>query len=267
MVEVWDTSRMTTRATRCKVAALTNEKGGIGKTTGAVNLAAILSAPPHGKRVLLLDLDPQGHASESVGMRDDTKNAPVINVLYDGEPLAEHVRKTEFGFDILAGGRKFAMAALDVSGAVIENMKKMVEQLGGYDLCLIDCPPQLGPLSLAALNVADHVMVPLPLEYLPYDGFCRLLAQMEITKKQNPKLKLGALWACWSDERGNLAKEIKGKLLETCGDAYVDSPIRRNIRLAEAPATGKPVAVYDPSCNGTQDYVRLAAALEQRGLV
>jgi chromosome partitioning protein len=258
---------MSTSPTKCKVAALTNEKGGIGKTTGAINLSAILSQPPHNKRVLLCDIDPQGHASESVGLRDDTKNAPVINVLYDGDPLADNVRKTDFGFDILPGGRKFAVAAMDVSGVVIENMKKMVEQLDDYDLCLLDCPPQLGPLSLAALNVAHYAFVPLPLEYLPYDGFCRLMAQMEITRKANPKLKLGAIWACWSDERTNLAQQIKAKLLEACGDAYLDTPIRRNIRLAEAPASGKPVAVYDPACNGTRDYVRLAAALEQRGLV
>jgi chromosome partitioning protein len=249
------------------INALINEKGGIGKTTAAVNLSAVLALEPHKKRVLLLDLDPQGHASLAVGMRDDTKNAPMVCVL-EGEPIREHIKESKFGFDILPGGRKLAMAALDASGAPIVNLKKALAELDGeYDVIFVDCPPQLGPLSLAALNVAHHAFVPMPLEFYPYDGLKRLLAQLEVTKHANPALRLGAIWCTHTDKRQGLAQEIERLIKESCGAEYCETSIRRNVRLAEAPAHEKPAFYYEPNAPGTQDFIKLASELESRGLV
>lgn len=255
----------------CIVHAIVNQKGGVGKTTSAVNLADVLSSPPHNKRVLLVDMDPQGHASLHVDMRDQSRRPPIYRLLVEETPLRELVQKTKYNFDLVAGGAGNASSENTLAGddGGIEALAKGLSGVADdYDVVLIDCPPSLGQLLLCALGAADDVLVPMPLQAWPADGLELLLKKVVKTRDAvNPKLRVGAIFATNSNTRTRLAQFIRGELEEEVGDVFLSSAIRINTQLAEAQKMRVTVTEYAPDSPGLADYRALAAELAERGLV
>lgn len=248
------------------VLAITNQKGGVGKTTSAVNLASIFGLD-HKRRTLLIDLDPQGHASEHVNQRIN-KKPPVYQVLVDGASLLDVRVTTMYGFDLIIGGNDTAIAEMHLMAS--QNVMALAEALEGleqhYDVVILDCPPSLGQLLICALLAATDIVVPMPLQFLPVDGFSTLLNRIERARRMNPKLRLAAVFPTNSNERTTLAKLIRNDLAEKCGDAFIPDAIRINVALAEASAAKKPVTHHAPDSPGAEDYRTLASALIQKGV-
>lgn len=261
-----------------KIKALANRKGGVGKTTTAVNLAAALAQLE--RRVLLLDLDSQGHASIHVGMKVD-KGSPAYRVIAEGRAIVDCAQATPFGFDILAGGDDLstaeALMSTDTTGNGRMVLREALEEIptGRWDLVLLDCPPSLKDMTQAALIAAHGVFVPLPMEVLPLDGFRRLLVTIDgVRKYANRELQVEAVIETISDPRTNLASATRddayGMMAEHPAvkpSALLSTRIRKNIRLAEAPKEGKTVFAHDDACHGADDYRALAIELREKGLV
>jgi chromosome partitioning protein len=268
-----------------KIKALANRKGGVGKTTTAVNLAAALSEL--GLKVLLLDLDSQGHASEHVGMKVE-KGSPAYRVIAEGRAIVDCVQRTDdseqpsrFGFDILAGGDDLstaeALMATDTTGNGRMVLREALEEVppGRWDLVLLDCPPSLKDMTQAALTASHGVFVPLPMEALPFDGFRRLLTTIDgVRKYANRELVVEAVIETISDPRTNLANDVRTEVRDIVSthvavrrDALLEQRIRKNVKLAEAPKRHQTVFAHDNTCHGAVDYRALAVALRERGLV
>jgi chromosome partitioning protein len=249
-----------------KTVAIANQKGGVGKTTTAVNLAAVLGEM--GKRVLLVDLDPQGNASTHVGMRVD-KHSPAGQALMGMAPMAGLVRASSFGFDILPGGKgtRVAESHLTINPDDAVRLREQLHEAQSWDTVLLDCPPSLGFILHAALLAADGVIVPMLLESLPLEGLSDLLGTIDRQRLQNTDLKLSAIFATKSDERTVLGRDVLASLKKHCGDTLLTTSVRRNVALAAAPSAEQPITHYAPSSAGAEDYRALAAELTQRGVV
>ncbi|MEY4510969.1 MAG: hypothetical protein RLZZ450_3091 [Pseudomonadota bacterium] len=260
-----------------KVLAIANRKGGCAKTTSAVNLAAIFAEL--GKRVLLIDLDSQGHASEHIGMRVDV-DSPVYRVLARSENVVDLARACPFGFDVLAGGKDIAAAELFMKTSTSGNGRMVLREAledvpsGRWDVVLLDCPPALDQLTMAALIACDGVLVPLPLEPLPFDGLKRLLESIEgVRRYDNRALTVQAVFVTLCNERTILASTIREEVEQLIPGnplfapaAMLNSRVRRNIALAEASKAARPVTAYNPACHGADDYRELAGELVARGV-
>lgn len=249
-----------------RIVAITNQKGGVGKTTTAVNLASAATDDLH-LRALLIDLDPQGHASLHVGLRKMLR-PPVYRVLVDEEPLIDHVQRCDFGFDVLASGSGSAIAELHLtSHANHEQLRTALDPyLARWDCVVIDCPPSLGQLLMCALTCAHNVIVPMPLEFLNVDGFAQLCARIESIQRFNPGLRMAGVLATKTDERTQLAQLLRAELAES-DTVMFDHAIRRNTQLAAAPWAGKPIAHHDPRSKGAADYRALVGELHERGVI
>jgi chromosome partitioning protein len=249
-----------------RILTIANQKGGVGKTTTAVNLAASLAAAEH--RTLLIDVDPQGNAGSALGIRRDDTDKSVYEVLLDGLPMREAVRKTELKFlDLVPASKHLVGAELEL--AELEGregrLKRAVDEIAGeYEYVIIDCPPSLGLLTLNGLVAAKGVMIPLQCEYYALEGLADVLKTIELVKASaNPELAVdGIVLTMFS--ANNLANQVADEIRRTFSDQVFETVIPRNVRLSEAPSHGKPILLYDIASKGCQSYLELAREVTAR---
>jgi len=251
-----------------RVIAIANQKGGVGKTTSAVNLGASLAAAE--KRTLLLDADPQSNATSGVGLERDRLRLTVYEVMIDGRPLTDVIRKAVH-FPLL----DVAPASRDLVGAEVELvsrpqresvMRRALDAVRQqYDFVLIDCPPSLGMLTLNMLTAADALIIPIQCEYYALEGLSQLLNTIRLVQRSfNPRLAIDGVLLTMYDARLNLSRQVADEAKEYFGGRMFRTVIPRNVRLAEAPSFGKPIILYDVASVGAQAYVKVAEELMQR---
>lgn len=249
-----------------KILAVMNQKGGVGKTTTTVNLGAVL-AQEHQKRVLLIDLDPQGNMSDHLGLDPNTTEDSVYNVLIDRVDPRTVIRRVH--------GLEALPANLDLSGAEIElaGMEGRTQRLrdavvglrGQYDYIIMDCPPSLGILTVSGLAAADAVIVAMEAEYLALRGISQLLHTVDrVRQGMNPALEVAGVVFCMFDGRTTLAREVKEEVEKYLPGKVFQTVVRKNIRLAEAPSRGMTILEYEPNCAGADDYRAIAEEFLER---
>lgn len=247
-----------------KIIAIANQKGGVGKTTTSVNLAASLAVA--GKRALIVDVDPQGNSTTGLGIDRSNLNSGLYEALIDTVPLIEVVRRTDLP------NLSIVPATRDLFGAEIELInfenreRRLKEALSsvqqGYDYVLLDCPPSLGLLTLNALTSADSLLVPLQSEYYALEGLSSLLETLKLVQKAlNPELYLEGILITMFDSRNRLSHQVYEEIRTHFPDRLFRTVIHRNVRLSESPSHGKPVYLYDLTSIGARDYIELAKEL------
>ena len=246
-----------------QVFALANQKGGVGKTTTAVNLAACLAEA--GERTLVVDLDPQANATSGLGER---ANGTSSVDLLDGAALTEIVIHTRFeNLDLVPAKGDLAGAAveLDRLGADSYLARALAPARDAYSFVFLDCPPSLGPLTVNGLAAADRVLVPVQCEYYALEGLTQLLDSIErIRAGLNPRLSLAGMVLTMADGRTRLSADVAGEVRRHFGDLVFEAVIPRSVRLAEAPSHGLPITAYDPRSRGADAYYRVASELVER---
>ncbi|MEE9271952.1 MAG: ParA family protein [Robiginitomaculum sp.] len=253
--------------TKTRIISIVNQKGGVGKTTTSINLAAALTLL--GKRVLLIDLDPQGNATTGLGLKRGTTDNTLYDVLVEGAPLMDAVIKTNVeGLFLVASDLDMSGAEL-VIGNAADRSVRLKNALASYDTdldyVLIDCPPALGLLTVNALAASDSVLVPLQCEFYALEGLSQLLKTVELAKvKINPNLVIDGVMLTMHDKRNRLSDQVAADVRKHLGRAVFETIIPRNVRIAEAPSFGMPVVTYDPNCVGAQSYMRLAHEILRR---
>ncbi len=262
------------RPTHPRVVAVANQKGGVGKTTSTVNIAAALAL--HGLRVLVIDLDPQGNASTALGVDHSVGTASAYDVLLGGEPLGEVITTTEFSPTLYC-----APATLDLAGADIELTSQVAREhrleravvdflnTAGDDrpdYVFIDCPPSLGLLTLNALVAAREVLIPIQCEYYALEGLAQLLNTVELVRAHlNPKLAVSTVLLTMYDARTRLADQVADEVRKHFGPLVLSPVIPRNVRVSEAPGFGQTVMTYDPGSRGAVSYLQAAHEMADRG--
>ena len=251
-----------------RVLAVTNQKGGVGKTTTAINLAASLAATK--RRVLLVDMDPQGNATMGCGVNKHEIKAGACEVLL-GEATASQaiVKAGTAGFDLLPGNADLTAAEVKLLGGDKRESRlrdALMPVRADYDYILIDCPPSLNMLTLNALTAADGVFIPMQCEYYALEGLAALVATVERLKQSvNPKLEIEGLLRTMFAPRNNLANEVSAQLIMNFGDKVYRTQIPRNVRLAEAPSFCLPALKHDSTSRGALAYLALAGEMLRRG--
>ena len=250
------------------VVAIVNQKGGVGKSTTAINLAAYLAAT--GERLLVVDMDPQGNATSGLGVSPDS-NGCMYDVLLEGKPLQEVALKTKVeGMDV-------APATINLVGAEVElvstlarefKLRRAIEKLPpqAYNRVLLDCPPSLDLLTLNALTAADEVLIPVQCEYYALEGLTQLMQSIRMVREElNPRLRVGGVLLTMFDPRTNLAHQVADEVRSFFADRVFRTIIPRNVRLSEAPSFGMPIALYAPASSGAAAYASVADEVLSRG--
>ncbi len=250
-----------------KTLVITNQKGGVGKTTTAVNLAASLAACE--QRVLLVDLDPQGNATMGSGVNKGQLHQSVYHVLLGAAQVAQaRQRAQQGGYDVLPANRELGGAEIELVD-LAERETRLKDALAAvaddYDFILIDCPPALNLLTLNGLVAADRVMIPMQCEYFALEGLTDLVNTLrKVRGGLNPQIEIEGLLRTMYDPRSTLAQQVAAQLKQHFGDKVYNVVIPRNVRLAEAPSHGLPALVYDKSSKGAQAYLALAQEMLEK---
>ena len=243
-----------------KIISIANQKGGVGKTTTAINLSTAMVAI--NKRVLLIDSDPQGNASTGLGVSEEERSPSLYELLTDGGFDERAVKNTLIpNLDIITS--TMDLAASEIELAEIENreerLKKILSQINGYDYFFIDCPPALGLLTINGLVAANSVIVPLQCEFFALEGLSALTNTINLIKKNfNEKLEIEGVVLTMHDKRNLLSDLVENDVRGFFGEKVYKTIIPRNVRVSEAPSHGKPVLIYDTSCVGSKAYIDLA---------
>ncbi|MEL6238212.1 MAG: ParA family protein [Pseudomonadota bacterium] len=246
--------------------AIVNQKGGVGKTTTAINVATAMAAT--GWRTLLVDLDPQGNASTGIGVHASERGLSSYDLLVNEASLSEVTVETQIrGLDLVP-------ATVDLSGAEVElvsadertaRLRRALANHSGHDICLIDCPPSLGLLTLNALCAANTLLVPLQCEFFALEGLSQLLQTVEQVKQRfNPTLGIIGVALTMYDRRNRLSDQVADDVRDCLGNVVFETVIPRNVRLSEAPSHGMPALVYDQDCTGSRAYMALVSELIRR---
>jgi len=252
---------------RARIVAVANQKGGVGKTTTAINLATALAAAGH--RVLLIDLDAQGNASTGLGIERKARAVTSYELILGEAELESAVVATDIPrLFIVPASQDLAGADLELTARERREFllsRAIRSRVGDYDEVLVDCPPSLNLLTINALVAADSVLVPLQCEFYALEGLSQLMRTIErVQRALNPRLDLQGIVLTMYDQRNNLCDLVAADVRGHLGAKVFDTMIPRNVRIAEAPSHGKPVLIYDHGCAGSQAYIRLAAEVLRR---
>ncbi len=250
-----------------RVIAIVNQKGGTAKTTTAVNLSAYLAMA--GRRVLLVDMDPQGNATSGLGIAKREVETCIYRVLIDEVPIAEAIVPSAVeGLDVVPATLNLAGAEIELVSVISREhrLRSALQPLRAtYDYMLVDCPPSLGLLTINALTAADSVLVPIQCEYYALEGVSQLMRTVDLVRRHlNPCLEIEGIVLTMYDSRTNLSQQVADDVRSNLGDYVFQSVIPRNVRLSEAPSYGLPISLYDDRSRGAEAYKGLAAEVMKR---
>ena len=250
-----------------KIIAFANQKGGVGKTTSCINVSTYLALL--GKKVLMIDLDPQGNATSGVGIKKNKELDSVYNVLVGDSELLSAKQKTLVpGLDILPSS--LDLAGIEVEMVYMENRESILANVlnsarNNYDYITIDCPPSLGLLTINALTSADSVLIPIQCEFFALEGLSQLMNTVRLVKKRlNTRLTIEGVLLTMRDSRSNLGQQVADEILKYFTKSVFNTCIARNVRLAESPSHGMPIYLYDKNCAGAKAYYKLTIELLDR---